>query len=105
MLGGFGDWLTVRLMFAILLVLALIFDFLNGLHDSSNIVATVIASRALHPRVALILAALAELAGPFLFGVAVATTVGDELLHTTILTTNVVIVALFWAVVWNLVNC
>ncbi|HEY4666871.1 MAG TPA: inorganic phosphate transporter [Anaerolineales bacterium] len=104
MLGGFEDWLTVRLMFAILLVLALIFDFLNGLHDSSNIVATVIASRALHPRVALILAALAELAGPFLFGVAVATTVGDELLHTTILTTNVVIAALFAAVVWNLVT-
>lgn len=91
-------------MFAILLVLALIFDFLNGLHDSSNIVATVIASRALHPRVALILAALAELAGPFLFGVAVATTVGDELLRTSILTTSVVIAALIAAVVWNLLT-
>jgi PiT family inorganic phosphate transporter len=91
-------------MFPILLALALTFDFLNGVHDSSNIVATVIASRALHPRVALTLAALAELAGPFLFGVAVATTVGDELLSTAALTTSVVIAALIAAVVWNLVT-
>ena len=67
-------------LFPLLLGLALVFDFLNGFHDSSNIVATVISSRAMRPRAALLLAALAEFAGPFLFGVAVATTVGAELL-------------------------
>ena len=91
-------------MFPVLLALALFFDFLNGLHDSSNIVATVIASRAMHPRAALILAALAEVAGPFLFGVAVATTVGDELFAAAALTESVVIAALVSAVVWNLVT-
>ena len=49
---------------------ALLFDFLNGIHDSSNIVATMISSRAFSPRFALGVTALAEFAGPFIFGVA-----------------------------------
>lgn len=91
-------------MFLILLLLALVFDFLNGFHDSSNIVATVIASRSLHPRVALLLAAASEFAGPFIFGVAVATTVGSELLKLEILSMQVVVSALVAAVLWNLVT-
>ena len=86
------------MMFPTLLALALIFDFLNGFHDSSNIVATVISSRALHPRVALLLAAVSHFVGPFLFGVAVATTVGDELLDLQALDMGVVISALVAAV-------
>lgn len=85
-----------------LIVLSLIFDFLNGFHDSSNIVATVISSRALHPRLTLILAALSHLAGPFLFGVAVATTIGHELLVENSLTLQVLLAALVSAIVWNL---
>jgi len=50
----------------------LVFDFLNGVHDSSNIVATMISSRAMSPRFALGMTAIAEFCGPFLFGVAVA---------------------------------
>jgi PiT family inorganic phosphate transporter len=91
-------------LFLALLVMALVFDFLNGFHDSSNIVATVIASRSLHPRVALLLAAASEFAGPFLFGVAIATTVGDELLRIEILSLQVVIAALVAGVLWNLVT-
>ncbi len=91
-------------MFLALLGLALIFDFLNGFHDSSNIVATVIASRSLHPRVALLLAAATHFAGPFLFGVAVATTVGEELLDLTILNMQVIVAALVAAVLWNLIT-
>ena len=60
----------------ILIVLALSFDFLNGFHDSANLVATMISSRAMQPRGALLMAAVAVFAGPFLFGVAVATTIG-----------------------------
>ncbi|MGD8864811.1 MAG: inorganic phosphate transporter [Anaerolineales bacterium] len=88
----------------ILLGIALVFDFLNGLHDSSNIVATVISSRALHPRVALLIAAAAEFVGPFIFGVAVATTIGDELLVSSALNQMVIIAALFSAVIWNLLT-
>lgn len=90
--------------FWILLALALLFDFLNGFHDSANIVATVISSRSLHPRVALIIAALSELAGPFIFGVAVAKTVGDGLLHIDALKIDVIIAALLAAVLWNLMT-
>ena len=91
-------------LFLVLLILALAFDFLNGFHDSANIVATVIASRSLHPRVALLLAAASEFVGPFLFGVAIATTVGDELLRLDILSLQVVIAALVAGVLWNLVT-
>jgi PiT family inorganic phosphate transporter len=89
-------------MFPILLALALIFDFLNGFHDSSNVVATVISSGAIRPRSALLIAAICHFSGPFLFGVAVATTVGEGLLHDEVISTAVVTAGLFSAVVWNL---
>ena len=91
-------------LLVVLILLAVFFDFLNGFHDSSNIVATVISSRALHPRLTLLLAALSELAGPFLFGVAVATTVGHELLVEESLTLLVLLAALISAIVWNLLT-
>lgn len=91
-------------MFPYLLGLALAFDFLNGFHDSSNIVATVISSRALPPRLALLIAAMAEFSGPFIFGVAVAKTVGDDLLHTETLTVEVILAALVASVIWNLIT-
>jgi PiT family inorganic phosphate transporter len=91
-------------MFPILLALALLFDFLNGFHDSSNIVATVISSGSMRPRVALVVAAVCHFAGPFLFGVAVATTVGEGLLRDEVIRPAVVIAGLFSAVSWNLVT-
>jgi len=86
----------------VILLLALIFDFLNGFHDSSNITATVISSRALSPLKALAITAAAEFSGPFLFGVAVATTIGNEIADPTALTAAVIIAALSSAIVWNL---
>ncbi len=62
----------------VIIAIAMVFDFLNGFHDSSNIVATMISSRAMSPRVAMGITAVAEFCGPFLFGVAVATTIGSE---------------------------
>jgi len=91
-------------MFPVLLALALLFDFLNGIHDSSNIVATVIFSHALRPRVALFIAAIAHFAGPFLFGVAVATTIGKGLLDQNALQANVIVAALIGAILWNLIT-
>ena len=85
----------------ILIGLAIIFDFLNGVHDSSNIVATMISSRAISPRVALAITAVAEFCGPFIFGVAVANTIGDEIVKSEHLTMLVIIAALLSAIVWN----
>jgi PiT family inorganic phosphate transporter len=86
----------------VLIGLALVFDFLNGIHDSSNIVATMISSRALSPRWALTLTALAGFAGPFIFGVAVAKTVGEKIVIPGTISTIALIAALISAIIWNL---
>jgi PiT family inorganic phosphate transporter len=90
--------------FIILLISSLIFDFLNGFHDSSNIVATPIASRAVSPRVMLWTAAVAHFAGPFLFGVAVAETIGTGITDPDNVTMPVVIAAVQASVIWNIVT-
>jgi len=89
---------------AALIIAALIFDFLNGVHDSSNIVATIISSRSLSPRLALGLTAIAEFCGPFLFGVAVAKTIGSEIIPPHLMTMPVLLSALCGAILWNLLT-
>ncbi len=93
------NWLLV-----IFVTIALLFDFLNGFHDSANVVATAIASRAMSPRWALVLAALAEFLGPFLFGVAVATTIGNEVVTAEAVTIPVAMAALASAILWNILT-
>lgn len=86
----------------LLIFLAVIFDYLNGFHDSSNIVATIISSRAMSPRMALTLTAIAEFLGPFLFGVEVAKTIGEGLVPSEAVTMPVVLATLGAAILWNL---
>ena len=88
----------------VVIVLALVFDFLNGVHDSSNVVATMISSRAISPRVALGMTAVANFIGPFIFGVAVANTIGHEIVAAEAISTQVLIAALLSAIVWNLLT-
>jgi PiT family inorganic phosphate transporter len=88
----------------LVIVLALVFDFLNGMRDAANIVATMISSRAFSPRTALGMAAVAEFLGPFLFGSVVAKTIGDGLVDSTVMTLSVIGSALLGAIVWNLVT-
>jgi PiT family inorganic phosphate transporter len=83
---------------------ALLFDFLNGFHDSANVVATAIASRAMSPRKALAMAAAADFIGPFLFGVAVATTIGNEVVRDQAVTVPVALAALTSAIIWNILT-
>jgi len=92
--------MSLELIIAI--ALALLFDFLNGVHDSSNIVATMISSRAFRPGTALGLTAVANFLGPFLFGVAVATTIGDEVAVENVLNLNIIIASLVGAILWNI---
>jgi len=86
----------------VLVITSLVFDFLNGLHDSSNIVATMISSRALSPRAALSMTAVAEFSGPFLFGVAVAKTIGHDIVVSGTITIEVIFAALLSAILWDL---
>lgn len=91
-------------LLVVLIVLAIGFDFLNGVHDSSNIVATMISSRAIRPRMALTITAIAEFCGPFIFGVAVATTIGNEIVSSEHLNMLVIIAALCSAIAWNIIT-
>lgn len=88
----------------IFIFIALAFDFLNGFHDSANVVATAIASQAMSPRTALAMTAMTNLIGPFLFGVAVATTVGNEVISEQAVTVPVAMAALLSAIAWNLIT-
>ena len=94
--------MSPELIFVI--ILAVVFDFLNGVHDSSNIVATMIASRAFRPQTALALTATAEFLGPFLFGVTVAKTIGEEVAQASALNLDVIVACLIGAIVWNLLT-
>jgi PiT family inorganic phosphate transporter len=92
------------LLIIILVSLALIFDFLNGFHDSANVVATMISSRAMTPTAALIIASVANFIGPLLFGVAVAKTIGQDVVSPASITIAVVLAALLSASIWNIIT-
>jgi PiT family inorganic phosphate transporter len=83
---------------------ALTFDFLNGFHDSANIVATMISSRAMSPFRALVIASVCEFLGPFLFGVAVAKTIGADVVAQEMLSNALLFSALLAAISWNVVT-
>ena len=82
-------------------VVALLFDFTNGLHDTANAVATSVSTRALSPRVAVLIAAIINFLGAFT-STAVAKTVGGGLINTDNLTGHLILAALFGAIAWNL---
>ncbi len=86
----------------LVIILALIFEFLNGMRDSSNIVATMISSRAFHPQTALGITAVAEFSGPFLFGVVVAQTISRNIVNPHLLTLDALIACLIGTIIWNL---
>jgi len=88
----------------LVIILALIFEFLNGMRDSSNIVATMISSRAFSPRRALFVTAAAEFAAPFIFGTVVARTVGNTIVDSQVLTLNMIIACLLGTLIWNLIT-
>lgn len=90
--------------FIFVIVLALVFDFLNGVHGSSNIVGTMISSRAFRPWVALWITAVAEFIGPFLFGVAVAHTIGSEIVQPEVITLDMLLACLIGSILWNLLT-
>jgi PiT family inorganic phosphate transporter len=95
---------TTLLTAAAVIAIALIFDFINGFNDAANIVATMISSRAVSPRTAILIAAFSELAGPFILGTAVAKTIGKGIVDPSVITNSVIFAGLLGAITWNLVT-
>ena len=86
------------------IVIALAFDFVNGFHDAANAIATVVVSRTLTPGQAVLLAALANFVGYFIFGVTVAKTIGNDVVQLGQMTLPILLAAVTGAVTWNLIT-
>ncbi|MDH4131963.1 MAG: inorganic phosphate transporter [Gemmatimonadota bacterium] len=88
----------------VIIAVALIFDFINGFHDSANSIATVVATRVLSPGVAVVWAAFFNFIAAFLVGTAVAKTIGKGLIDPAAVDPDVVLAGLIGAVAWNLLT-
>jgi PiT family inorganic phosphate transporter len=88
----------------IIVGLALVFDFINGFHDSANSIATVVSTRVLSPRIAVLWAAFFNFIAFLFFGLHVANTVGKGIVDVSTVTVAVVVAALVGAVAWDLIT-
>ena len=95
---------TGSLLLILTIALALAFDFLNGFHDSANSIATVVSTRVLSPRLAVVWAALFNFLAAFLLGTAVAKTIGTGMIDVSIITQYVVMAGLLGAIVWDVLT-
>src|SRR6195256_4900771 len=87
-----------------LIAVALLFDFLNGLHDAANSIATIVSTRVLKPQYAVAWAAFFNFIAFLFFGLHVAQTIGTGIIDVSIVTPRVVFAALTGAIVWNVVT-
>src|SRR6195256_3283931 len=88
----------------VIIAVALVFDFINGMHDSANSIATVVSTRVLSPLMAVFWAAFFNFVAAFVFGTAVAKTIGSGLIDVNVVTSNVVLGGLIGAISWNLIT-
>ena len=87
-----------------LIGIALLFDFLNGLHDAANSIATIVSTRVLRPQYAVFWAAFFNFIAFLFFGLHVATTLGKGIIDPSIVTPHVVFAALMGAIIWNVIT-
>jgi len=92
----------MTLLLTVILV-ALVFEYINGFHDTANSIATVVSTKVLTPRAAILLAAVTNLLGA-LYGTAVAKTVSSGLVDASVVSTQTIIAALLGGIVWNLLT-
>lgn len=95
---------TEVLLVVITILVALIFDFINGFHDAANSIATVVSTRVLSPKLAVVWAAFFNFAAAFLLGTAVAKTIGRGMIRLEAVDQYVVLAALFGAIAWDLLT-
>src|SRR5438067_13332275 len=91
---------TVWFVLAIVLV-ALAFDFINGFHDAANSIATVVSTRVLSPSAAVVWAAAFNFIAVFIFGTAVAKTMGKGLVDLAVVDATVMLAGLLGPIVWD----
>jgi PiT family inorganic phosphate transporter len=89
---------------AIIIAIALVFDYINGFHDAANSIATIVATRVLTPFQAVLWAAFFNFAAAFLFGTEVAKTVGKGFVDLSLVTPYVILAGLAGAIVWDLIT-
>jgi PiT family inorganic phosphate transporter len=87
-----------------IILMALVFDFLNGFHDAANSIATVVSTRVMAPRVAVLWAAFFNFIALFVFGTGVAKTLGSGMIDLSVVTREVVLAGLIGAIFWNLIT-
>jgi inorganic phosphate transporter, PiT family len=87
-----------------IVAVALVFDFINGFHDSANSIATVVSTRVLSPGVAVVWAAVFNFAAAFVVGTAVAKTIGKGLIEPSVVDPSLILSALVGAITWNLIT-
>jgi PiT family inorganic phosphate transporter len=92
----------MTLIFVVILI-ALVFEYINGFHDTANSIATVVATKVLTPRQAVVMAACTNLVGA-LWGTAVATTIASGLIDARVASQEVLVCALLGAIIWNLIT-
>src|SRR5664279_156166 len=92
------------ILLVITVITALIFDFINGFHDAANSIATVVSTRVLSPRLAVVWAAVFNFLAAFFLGTAVAKTIGKGMIQLDIVTQYVVLAGLIGAIVWDLLT-
>jgi len=88
----------------VVVVAALVFDYINGFHDAANSIATVVSTRVLSPGKAVVWAAFFNFAAIFVFGTAVAKTMGSGMIDLAVVTSAVVLGGLIGAIVWDLIT-
>jgi PiT family inorganic phosphate transporter len=85
----------------IIIIIALVFDFLNGMNDAANSIATIVSTRVLSPRVAVLWAAFFNFLAAFLFGVHVATTIGKGVVDPSVIDATLLLATLIAAMIWT----
>ena len=95
---------TGLILLIVTIFTALVFDFLNGFHDAANSIATVVSTRVLSPRLAVVWAAAFNFLAAFLLGTAVAKTIGTGMIQLSIITQYVVLGGLLGAIFWDVVT-
>ncbi|HEY2884026.1 MAG TPA: anion permease [Rhizomicrobium sp.] len=94
----------IQLLLIALVATALLFDFLNGLHDAANSIATIVSTRVLSPRYAVGWAAFFNFIAFLVFGLHVAKTIGTGIVAPSVITDQVIFGALMGAIVWNVIT-
>ncbi len=91
-------------MVSLIILIALCFDFINGFHDAANSIATVVSTRVLSPRLAVVWAAFFNFVAAFGLGVSVATTIGKGVVDPAAITNQVVMAGLVGAIAWDILT-